>query len=83
MAITYTLAEYTAEDKTVEITFEDSDGLVHKRIINIPHNEDGTIDEEYFQEIIEGQLRGVENKLKVGVITFTDPNETNVGVAST
>lgn len=82
MAITYTVAEYTAEDKTVEVTFENSDGLVHKRTINIPHNEDGTIDEDYFQEILEGQLRGVENKLRVGAVTFIDPTE-SVGILTT
>lgn len=82
MAITYTVAEYTAEDKTVEVTFENSNGLVHKRTINIPHNEDGTIDEDYFQEILEGQLRGVENKLRVGAVTFIDPTE-SVGILTT
>ena len=87
MAITYTVAEYTEEDRTVEVTFENSDGLIHKRTINIPHNEDGTIDEEYFQEILEGQLRGVENKIRIGVITFAEstPESTPppVGIAST
>ena len=83
MAIAYTLAEYTAEDRTVQVTFENSEGLVHKRTINIPHNEDGSIDEEYFQQILEGQLRGVENKLRVGVVTFAEPTPPPVGIAST
>jgi len=73
MTITYVVSEYTAEDKTVEVTYENSAGLVHKRNINIPHLEDGSIDENYFQEILEGQLRGVENKAKMGVIQFIDP----------
>ena len=87
MAITYTVAEYAEQDRTVEVTFENSEGLVHKRTVNIPHNEDGTIDEEYFQEILEGQLRGVENKLKVGVVTFVEPTPEPtpppVGIATT
>lgn len=83
MAITYTVAEYTTEDKTVQVTFENSEGLIHKRTINIPHNEDGTIDEEYFQEILEGQLRGVENKLRVGAVTFIEPVPEPVGIATT
>ena len=29
--------------------------------------------EDYLQEILEGQLRGVENKIAVGAITFVDP----------
>jgi hypothetical protein len=83
MAITYTVAEYSEEDRTVEVTFENSDGLIHKRTVNIPHNEDGTIDEEYFQEILEGQLRGVENKLRVGVVTFMEPIVEPVGILTT
>lgn len=83
MAITYTVAEYTEQDRTVEVTFENSEGLVHKRTVNIPHNEDGTIDEEYLQEIFEGQLRGVENKLRVGAITFTEPTPEPVGILTT
>lgn len=71
--ITYVVSEYTAEDKTVEVTYENPEGLIHKRTINIPHLQDGSIDENYFQEILEGQLRGVENKSKMGVIQFIDP----------
>ena len=82
MISTYTVSEYTSEDTSVEVTYENSEGNIHKRTINIPHLENGNIDETYFQEILEGQLRGVNNKIAVGAISFTDPNE-NVGVAST
>lgn len=82
MAITYTVDNYEETDKSVKVTFTNSEGLVHERYVNIPHNEDGTVNEEYFQEILEGQLRGVENKLVIGVITFAEPNQ-NVGIAST
>lgn len=82
MISTYTVAEYTAEDTSVEVTYENSEGFIHKRNINIPHLEDGSIDEEYFQEILEGQLRGVNSKIRVGAISFTDPNA-EVGIAST
>lgn len=91
MAITYNVADYTTEDKTVEVTYTNDEGFVHKRTINIPHLEDGSIDEEYFQDILEGQLLGVENKIRVGAVTFVDPNPpedpedpaVNVGVATT
>jgi hypothetical protein len=73
MTITYTVEEYLEEDKTVKVTYYNEEGFVHTRSVNIPHNSDGSIDEEYFEEILEGQLRGVENKLKVGAITFIDP----------
>jgi len=82
MISTYIVAEYEPTDKTVEVTYIDENNFEHKRTVNIPHLEDGSVDENYFQEILDGQLRGVENKLKVGVITFTDPNE-SVGIAST
>ena len=82
MISTYTIAEYTSEDTSVEVTYENAEGLIHKRTINIPHLEDGTIDEDYFQEILEGQLRGVNNKIVVGAIQFVDPTS-EVGIAST
>lgn len=74
MAITYTVAEYAEDDSSVQVTFVNDEGFEHKRQVNIPHNPDGTVDEGYFAEILEGQLRGVENKLRVGVVTFIDPS---------
>lgn len=74
MSITYTVADYLESDSSVEVTFTNADGHTHKRQINIPHLEDGSVDEDYLQEILEGQLRGVENKIKVGAVSFTDPN---------
>jgi len=43
-------------------------------VVNIPHLEDGSVDADYLQEILEGQLRGVENKAAIGVISFVDPD---------
>ena len=82
MISTYTVAEYTTEDTSVKVTYENTEGFVHERCIKIPHLEDGSIDEEYFNEILEGQLRGVNNKVIVGAISFVDPNA-EVGIAST
>ena len=82
MISTYIVSDYTVEDTSVEVTYENSEGNIHKRTINIPHLEDGSIDEEYFQEILEGQLRGVNNKIFVGAIQFVDPTA-EVGIAST
>lgn len=85
MITTYIVDEFEPSDKNVKITFVNDEGLIHERNINIPHFEDGSVDEDYFQEIIVGQLRGVENKIKVNVIQFVDPNqvENPVGIAST
>ena len=84
MISTYIVAEYEPTDKTVEVTYINENDFEYKRIVNIPHFEDGSVDEEYFQEILEGQLRGVENKIKIGMIEFKDPNEevTPVGIAT-
>jgi hypothetical protein len=82
MITTYIVGEFEPSDRQVKITFVNEEGLIHERQINIPHLDDGSIDEEHFQEIIKGQLRGVENKIRIDVIKFTDPNE-NVGIAST
>lgn len=74
MSITYSVAEYDATATKAEVTYTNDAGFVHKRTINIPRLEDGSIDEEYYQEILEGQLRGVENKVRVNAVTFVDPN---------
>lgn len=75
--ITFTVADFDQVTATsVEVTYTDGDtGFIHKRTVNVPRKPDGSgeFDEEYFNEILEGQLRGVEKKLNVGVITFTNP----------
>ncbi len=76
MISTYTVAEYTSEDTSVAVTYENSEGHTHTRNVNIPHLEDGDIDVDGFNEILEGQLRGVNNKIAVGAITFIDPTDT-------
>ena len=71
--ITYTVADYTADDSSVEVTYVNADNLVHKRKVNIPKLSEGGVDVDYFQEILEGQLLGVIHKDRLGVITFVDP----------
>ena len=76
MSITYTLADYTAEDATVEAIYTNADGHTHTRTLNIQKNEDGSIDQAAWEEVLAGQLQNVINKSRVGVITFHDPNAT-------
>ena len=73
MSITYELGNYTQDDQTAEVTYTNAAGYTHTRHINIPRLSNGSVDADYLQEILEGQLRGVENKVAVGVITFVDP----------
>jgi hypothetical protein len=88
MNITYIVDEFQPTDKQVKITFLNEEGLVHQRQINIPHLEDGSVDEDYFQDIIQGQLSGVQNKLKVGAVSFIEPTEnptelnSNIGITT-
>ena len=71
--ITYTVAAFTDTDSRVEVTYTDDEGLVHIRTLNIPRNEDGTLDGDQWQEILDGQERGVLNKVRLNVIEFQDP----------
>ena len=73
-SITYSVAEYTAEDRTVEVTYTNADGHIHTRQINIPKTSEGAVDWDYLTRIFEEQLAGVENKVRVGAVTFVDPN---------
>ena len=74
MSISYTVAGIGTGDTTVEVTYTNADSHEHKRTLNIPYLENGEIDTEYWQDILEGQLKGVENKSSLGVISFVDPN---------
>jgi hypothetical protein len=83
-SITYEVSEYDPSDSSAEVVYtRESDGFIYKRYVNIPHLEDGSIDEDYFKQILDGQLSGVINKLKVGAVTFQDPDADPVGIAST
>lgn len=81
--ITYEVSEYQEQDRQVEVTFiRTSDNYTYKRSVNIPHSEDGSVDETYFEEILKGQLSGVINKYKMGLIEFRDSNDEPVGITS-
>lgn len=72
--ITYTIDNFNETASTTEVTYTNEDGNIHVRTLNIPRLEDGTINQEYWEEILEGQLRGVENKVRVNAINFVDPD---------
>jgi hypothetical protein len=76
--ITYEVPSDLNDKDHVTVTFKNEKGEIFTKSVNIPKNQNGSIDEDYFKDILEGQLRGVENKLKVGAISFTQPGkETN------
>lgn len=72
--ITYQVEDFTDDDKVAKVTYTNDQGYTHERHLNIPRNEDGTLNQDYWAEILEGQLRGVEYKIGLNVIQFTDPN---------
>jgi hypothetical protein len=82
MSITYVVDEFDSSDRQVKVTYTNDEGLIYEKYVNIPHNEDGSVNEEYFQEILEGQLRGVQHKNSLSVITFIEPTE-SVGIGTT
>ena len=73
MITTYKVFNYNIEDTSVEVLFENPDGLFYKRFVNIPHNEDGSVDESNFEKIIKEQINGLNNKLKLGIISLSSP----------
>ena len=82
MSITYALAEYTSDDATVEATYTNADGHTHTRTLIIQKNEDGTINQDAWDDVLAAQLQNVINKSRVGVITFLDPNATPEGASA-
>ena len=75
----YTAAEISDGDKTVDVTYSNDAGFVYKRSVNIPRLENGSIDEDTYQAILKSQLAGVNNKLAVGIISFVDPDVASEG----
>jgi hypothetical protein len=75
MTITYTLSEFEPTDKQVKITFLNEEGLVHERHINIPHLEDGSVDETYLQEIIEVESTPIELTAETETAEPVEPTE--------
>lgn len=71
MTITYEEPIIEEGKNSTRVTFTNDKGETFSRGVNVPHNEDGTVDTVMFTEILEAQLMGVINKVKVGAITFT------------
>jgi hypothetical protein len=70
MSITF-IPPTIGSGSTTPLTFIDSEGKQFTRTINVPRNNDGSVDQQMFMDILQGQLMGVINKVKLGVITFT------------
>lgn len=73
--ITYEVPDNLEGKNYVTVVFKNEKGEIFTKSVNIPRNEDGSIDNDYFNHILEGQLKGVENKAKMGAITFIIPGQ--------
>lgn len=74
--ITYQVEDFNDDDNVTKVTYTNEQGYTHERTLNIPRDSDGVLDQDYWATILEDQLRGVEYKLSLNVIQFTDPNAT-------
>jgi len=72
--ITFSVGEYTSEDKTVLVTYTNEVGHTHERRIVLPKTSEGEIDAERLTSRLDNQLQGLYNKFEVGAVTFIDPN---------
>ena len=73
MAISYSYSELQEGQKSVTVRFVNDEGLEVSKVVNIPYNSDGSLNESYFQEILDGQLRSVEYKVSIGSLEFGEP----------
>jgi hypothetical protein len=71
--ITYKVSEFNEEDVSVEVTYTNSSAETHIRTLFIPKNPDGTVNQTEWDNILESQLKNVEHKASIGVISFTNP----------
>lgn len=71
MSITYQVPTVEEGKNSTYVTFINEKGETFKRLVNVPRNLDGTVDTIMFTDILESQLMGVVNKVKLGVVTFT------------
>jgi len=78
MISTYTVAEYSAEDTTTDITYTNAAGHVHVRTVSIPRDSEGEVVQDSFCQILADQLVSVNTKLDLGVLGFSDPNAEDV-----
>lgn len=73
--ITYTSPEVSDigdEVNQVNVVYTTESGSIFKRKINVPRKEDGSVDEDLYNESLESHLKSVKYKIKVGAIRFID-----------
>lgn len=76
LAITeYAVSPFTDEEQQAEVVYTDDAGLIYKRFVNIPRLDDGSVDQGYFEDILQSHLLSINIKTQVGVVVFKDHSE--------
>jgi hypothetical protein len=75
MITTHIIDDFNSSDNRVQVTFTNEHGNIHQRYINIPYDENGEVNQQEFEKIIQQQIKGCEYKESLGVIKFIDPND--------
>lgn len=70
----YAVSDFDSDAASCEVVYTNSDGFVHSRSVNIPRLADNSVNQDLFDEILYSQLLNVNNKAKIGVAVFQDPN---------
>lgn len=68
----YDIVEFDDAARQAEVIYSDHSGLSYKRFVYIPRTDAGEVDDPYFQKILYSHLLAINEKQKVGAITFTD-----------
>lgn len=72
MELTYTVLSQENGIATVE--FQNPEGQIYVRGINIPPAANGDVTSPAFLESIEAHKRAIEYKVEIGVVVFRDRN---------
>ena len=80
MSFTHSYSPLEPGQKLVKIKFTNQDGMEFTKTVNIPYHSDGTLNELYFNEIIEGQIRSIAYKMSISSIEFGEPEPENTYV---
>jgi len=83
MSIKYSYSPLEPGQKLLSVKFTNDEGLEFTKSVCIPYLPDGSVNKSYFDEIIEGQLRGMEYKQSIGSIEFEPPSVKSDYVAPT
>lgn len=72
MELTYTVL--SQKDGIATVEFQNDEGQIYVRGINIPRSANGDVTHPDFLEVVEAHKRAIAYKVDIGVVTFQDRN---------